>query len=151
MRQLRQLPVPVRELPRQVQRAQGRDFFRHVVDHAFDLLALGRRNPFQPEARLRNAHVLQHALEQLEAAQHLVVALGVVAVVRMAAADEHPVGPPGERLQNELRIHPPRAHQPDRARVRRILHPRHARQVRRRVRAPVAEKRHDARRPGAVA
>ena len=129
------------------QRPELLDLPDHLVDHPLDLLAFGGGNPFQAHALLLDAHVLEHPLQHLEAAEHLVVALDVVAVAGMAAADEHAVGAFGQRIEDELRVHPPGAHQPDDADVGGILQPRHAGEVCRRVGAPVAEERDDARLP----
>ena len=91
-----------------------------------------------------DAHVLEHPLQHLEAAEHLVVAFDVVAVAGMAAADEHAVSAPGQRIQDELRIHAAGAHQPDDADVGGVLQPRHAGEVGGGVGAPVAEEGDDA-------
>ena len=63
----------------------------------------------------------------------------------MAAGDHHAVGPQGEGLEHEGRIDPPAAHHADDAHVRRVLDPRRAGQVGRRVAAPVAHEGHDPR------
>jgi plasmid stability protein len=137
-------PVPVLEFLRHAERAEGLDLGGHFVDDGFDLVALGGGNPLEAHALLLDAQVLEHALEQLKAAEHLVVALDVMAVARMAAADQHAVGALGEGVEDELRIDAARAHQADDAHVRRVLQARHAGEVRRGVGAPVAEERHDA-------
>ena len=88
--------------------------------------------------------LLQHPLQQAEAAQGLVVAFLVVAVAGVAAADEHAVGALGEGLQDELRVEAAGAHDPDDAHVGRVRHARGAGQVGRGVGAPVAEEGDDA-------
>ena len=135
--------VPLFELLRNAERPDGHDLLDHFVDDGFDLLAFGRGDPFQPDPLFFDAQVVQHALEHLEAAEHLVVALDVVAVVRMTPADEHAVGALGERVEDELRVDPARTHQADDPHVGGVLEPRHPRQVSRGVSAPVAEKCHD--------
>ena len=91
---------------------------------------------------------LQHPPEHLEPAQRLVVALDVMAIARMAAADEHAVGAFGEGLEDELRVHAARAHQADDPDIRGVFQARDAGQVGGGVGAPVAEKSHDSRLPG---
>src|SRR3972149_10941285 len=66
-----------------------------------------------------------------------------MAVARVAPADQHPVRPAGDPRHDELRIDAPRAHPPDDARVGWILQARGPGQIRRGVRAPVAEERDD--------
>src|ERR1035441_8873773 len=83
--------VPLLELLRHTERAQLLDLANHLVHYSLDLLALGGRNPFQAHALLFDAYVLEHPLQHLEAAEHLVVAFRVMAIPGMAAADEHAV------------------------------------------------------------
>src|ERR1017187_449223 len=136
--------VPLLELLRHTERAQLLDLANHLVHYSLDLLALGGRNPFQAHALLFDAHVLEHPLQHLEAAEHLVVAFRVMAIPGMAAADEHAVSAAGQRIQDELRINPPGAHEPDDADVGGVLQPRYAGEVRCRIDAPVAEEGNDA-------
>ena len=136
--------VPVLAVLRQVERTERADLLNHVVDDGFDPFAFRGGNPFQPHPLLFDAHVAQQALEHPKPAHGFVVALDIVAVAQMAAADQHPVRPAGQRVQNELRVHPARAHQADDADIRRVFHARHARQVGGSVSTPIAEERHNA-------
>ncbi len=65
---------------------------RHLVDHVLDPVALAGRDPLEAHARVIDAELGQHPLQEAEPAQRLVVAFLVVAVARVAAADEHAVG-----------------------------------------------------------
>ena len=49
---------------------------------------------------------MQHAFEHFEPAQGLVVAFDVVAVAEVAAANQDSIGAPGQRVEDELRVHP---------------------------------------------
>ena len=119
------------------------------VDPQFivDALALGGGDPFKAHALRLDAHVGEHPFQKLKAAQHLVVALDVVAIPGVAAADDDAVGSPGQGIEDELGIDPAGAHEPDHADVGGVLQPRHAGEVRGRIGAPVAEERNDARLP----
>ena len=84
---------------------------------------------------------------QRHARHRLVVAGDVVAVADVAAAHHHAVGAPGEGGHDELGVDAPRAHHADDVDVGRVLEARGAGVVGAGVRAPVAEKRDDARLP----
>ncbi len=86
-----------------------------------------------------DAIVGQHLLEQRVTPHHLVVALGVVAVTRMAAADQHPVRPVQQGLDDEGRIYPCRAHHADDPHVRRVVYAARAGKIGPGVGTPVAE------------
>src|SRR5664280_959909 len=146
--QLADLPVPGGKRLWHPERTEGFDLCRHFVDDGFDPLALGGRNPLQPHALLGDSQVFEEALEELKAAEHLVVALDVVAVAGVTAADEHAVGPLAEGIEDELGIDAARAHQADHPHARRVFQARHAGQIGGGVGAPVAEKSHDPWSPG---
>ncbi len=144
---MRHFAVPVRAALRQVERPERADLLHHVVNDGFDPFALRGGNPLQAHALVFDAHVAQEALEHLKAAHGLVVALAIVAVAQMAAADEHAVRALGQRVQNELRVHAAGAHEADDADVGGVLEARDAGQVGGGVGTPVAEERDDARLP----
>lgn len=73
---------------------------------------------------------------------------GISSTGRVAAADHHAVGAPGQGGRHHLGVDASRAHHPHDVHVRRVLEPRRARGVGAGVRAPVAEEGHDARLPG---
>src|SRR5512146_994140 len=64
-------------------------------------------------------------------------------ISRMAPSNQDTVGPVGESVKDELRIHPARTHQANDAGVWRILHARTSRQIRSKVSTPIAEERYD--------
>ena len=113
----RHFAVPVPAALRQVERPERADLLHHVVNDGFDPFALRGGNPFQAHALVFDAHVAQQAPEHLKPAQGLVVALAIVAIAQMAAANQHAVRALGQRVQNELRVHAAGAHEPDDADV----------------------------------
>ena len=121
-----------------VERSQGSYFLGHPGDLVGQADALGGAGPHELEPPRLDAEGLDRALQQLEAAQGLVVLLDVVAFAGMAAAHENRVGAFGEGLEHERGIQPTRAHQPDQPNVGLVLGPSRAGQVRGPVAAPVA-------------
>ena len=105
----------------------------------------GRRGPDQPQTIALDPHLLEEVAEHRVPANRLVVLLDIVAVARMAAGDHHAIGPQGKGLEHERGIHPPAAHHADDPHAGRVLDAGRAGEVGRRVAAPVAEERHDAR------
>src|SRR5581483_219095 len=132
------------------QRAERANPLGHLVAHPLNLVALGGGDPLEPNPSLLDSEVAQHAPQELEAPERVDVPLLVVAVPRMAAPDQHAVGSVPERGEDELRVDPARAHEPDGPDVWRVLHPRDPGEVGGRVRAPGAEERHDPGLEGAV-
>ncbi len=126
------------------QRAETLDLGRHLVHDFGEACALARRHPLQPQPLRIDADVRQDALGNQAVAERVVVALGVVvAVVQVAAADEHAVGLLGEGAENEFQVDPARAHQADDAQSRRILEAGDAGEVGAAIAAPVAQETDD--------
>ena len=90
----------------QAQRPEHAQLLGHLVADPLHLLALGRRDPLEAQPLVLDAQVAEHGPEQLNPAAGLVVAFLVVAVPRVAAADEHPVRAVAEGREHELRIEP---------------------------------------------
>ena len=86
-----------------------------------------------------DAQRVQQFAEEHPAPPGVVVAGRVVAIARMAAGDEHRVGPHLERLDDQVEIDAPGAGQADDPHVGRILQPVRAGQVGAEVRTPVAD------------
>ena len=117
------------------------------------LVALGGRDPLQADAaRPRCPKSRSISLQQLEAAERLVVALLVVAVAGMAPADQHAVG---ALARTPSRTNCGSTRPEHISRITRTFGaysmPRDAGQVGRRVRAPVAEEGDDPRLEGGLA
>ena len=136
-------PVPGLKLLAERQRSKRAELLDHLVDDAAHLVALGGGDPLEAYPLIFDSKVCEHSFQQLESPQCLEVALGVMAVADVAPADEHAVGVPGKRGQDELRVHASGAHQANYPYVRRILEPRDTGEIRCGVGAPVAEECHD--------
>src|ERR1039458_4776197 len=80
---------------------------------------------------------------QFHAPQSLVIALLIVAITRVATADQNAIRAAGKGIEHELRIHAAGAHGADHSDIGRVLDARGPSQVRRQVGAPIAKKRHD--------
>ena len=117
---------------------------RQIVHDLGEADALAGRHPFQPQPLGIDADVLEDALGDQAVAQRVVVAFRVVvAVVQVAAADEHPVGLLREGAEDEFQVDPARAHQANHPQMRRVLEAGDAGEVGAAVAAPVAQKTDD--------
>ena len=137
--------VPLEPLVGPLQRAEGADLLHHVVDRVGQDLPLGGGGPLQAHPRVLDAHGGERVLEQLEAADRLVVLDEVVALAGVAAGHHHAVGAPGQGLEDEGGVHPAAAHQADHAEVGLVLDAGGAGEVGGAVGAPVAEEADDLR------
>ena len=70
-----------------------------------------------------------------------------MAVAEVTAEHHDHIGAGKERFDDEQRVYSSRAHHPNNARIRRVLHARGTRPIRARVRAPVAAEGQDTRFP----
>src|SRR3990172_6629223 len=118
---------------------------RHVLHGPPELLRLRCGDPLEADPSVFEAHLPEKFPQEDEPPEGLVVPLAVVAVPRVAPAEENAVRALLERGEDELRIDPPGAHRPDQADVRRVPGPRDPRRVRGDVRAPVAHEGDDPR------
>jgi hypothetical protein len=85
----------------------------------------------------------EQMLGQLDLFFGLDITFQVMAVAEMSPGHQDPVGAGFQRRDDKGRIHPARAHDPDRAQVGRILHPGYPGEVRAGIGTPVAKKRHN--------
>ena len=80
-----------------MQGAEPLQILDHLVHDALHLVALGSRDPFEAQPLVLDAHRLEQSMDQGHAPQRFVIALLVVAVTRVATADEHTVRAAAER------------------------------------------------------
>ena len=128
-----------------VERAEAAHARDGLVDDVGPLAALGGRHPREGDAPGLDAQEREQLAEHAEAPPGVVVAGGVVAVGRMAAADDHAVGAALEGLDDEQRVDAAGAGQADDAHVARHVQAAGAGQVGAGVGAPVAHEGGDAR------
>jgi len=77
----------------------------HEFVHGFgELRALRCRDPFHARALTLDAEEVQHGEQERHAPPGIIVAGRVMAVARMAAAEDHAVGPALERAENKHRV-----------------------------------------------
>ncbi|VTR66560.1 hypothetical protein DESC_480270 [Desulfosarcina cetonica] len=100
-------------------------------------------DPGETQAPGVDAEAGQNLLEQFHPSPRLEVAVDVVAVAGMAAADQNAVSPFQKSLDHVLRVHHARAHHPDQADVLGVGQPGSAGQIGGGVGAPVTHKGND--------
>ncbi len=126
-----------------VERPEGAEVLRHLAHDLGEALRLAPARPRDPEARRLDPGLRQGAGEDRVPRRGPEVPVDVVAVARVTSRDEHPVRSLAERLQDERRLDPARAHDAHREQGLGHLELGLAGAVRRLVRAPVAEERDD--------
>jgi len=127
-----------------MKRPECANLFSELGDDLFEPTAFGSRYPLQPKAFWIYAHPLKHHFRERDASQALVITLDIVAVARMAAADEHSVGAVFQRGEDEAGVNATAAHHADAGDVGRIFHSGRSGEVGAGVAAPVAEQPEDA-------
>jgi hypothetical protein len=112
------------------------------------VMTSAKRAPSEAEthstlSRSSHAHKIQHAHEQGQTAAGIVIARHIMAVSRMAAAEDDPVRSPLESPQDKERVHPAGTWHPDNLYVGRILFAGRTGAVCTGITAPVAAKSHN--------
>ena len=123
--------------------SQRPDLLGELIHHPGVLVALGGRDPLQPQALFVDAQKAQHPFEDGHPLGGDVVALDVMAIADVAAPHEDPVGAFLEGPDEEVGRDPGRAHHPDVASIGRILDTRRSGQIGSSIAAPVAKEGHN--------
>jgi hypothetical protein len=127
-----------------IEGAEGAHVGDGLVHHVLPLGAFAGGHPAEGHAARVDAHELHEVVEHGEAPAGVVVARRVVAVGRVAAADDDAVGAALERLDDEERVDASRAGEADQSHVARHVQAAGAGQVGAGVGAPVADEGRDA-------
>jgi len=110
---------------------------RELSHHLRESRPLGGGDPLQAKALLLDTEIRQHQLNGFRAFFGFVIALLVVTIAMMTAANEDAVRPLGERVNDQVGMHHARTHDPDDPNAGRILGAGNACQVGAGIGAPV--------------
>ena len=116
---------------------------RELPDYLRKPRPFGRRNPLEAKALFLDTEIREHQLDGFRTFFGFEIALLIVTISRMAAADKDTVRPLGEGINHQVGMHHSRAHDADDADAGRVLGAGDAGQVCAGIGAPVATQRDD--------
>jgi len=111
-----------------------------IIHHPGKSFTLGGRNPFQTQAVVVQAELLQHQLQERDPPPGPVIAAQIMAVAGMTTGHHDTIGALAKGAQDEFRINSGRTHAPDDAEMRLDFHARNAGQISPGIRTPVTAK-----------
>ena len=119
------------------------DFLYHLMQRLHKFPGFTCRYPLQPQSLLPDAELTEHAPQEGEPSERIVITLFIVAVTGMASEYHNAVCAGSKSLDHELGVYPAGAHEPDKPHICGLSLLYTAYSVCRCIRAPIAQEPED--------